>query len=47
MNIEALGHNWTSTATTLAMEMRQRRTFLLVLSKEPKSQQPTAGLWAR
>ena len=27
VNIEALGHYWTSTATTLAMEMRQRRTF--------------------
>ena len=27
VNIEALGHYWTSTAATLAMEMRQRRTF--------------------
>ena len=32
VNIEALGHYWTSTATTLAMEMRQRRTFKEVTS---------------
>ena len=32
--------------SVLAYE-RTTRTCLLVLSKEPKSQQPTAGLWAR
>ena len=32
VNIEALVQYWTSTATTLAMEMRQRRTFKEVTS---------------
>ena len=43
VNIEALGHYWTSTATTLAMEMRQRRTFKEVTVDKGKTKPQHGG----